>query len=101
MSSNPKGGAIIWNNDLEVAFCELKCMVSAKTLLNNPDWTIPFPVHTDVSDKQLGVVISQNDKHISFFMIKVSNPQNNYNAIDKEHILVVECLNQLYGIIFG
>ena len=83
VSRNPKGGAILWNEDLEVAFCELKCMVSAKTLLNHPDWTIPLPVHTYASYKQLGAVISQNDKIIAFFLKKVSNPQHNYTTIEK------------------
>ena len=31
-------------------------------LLHYPYWTIPFTVHTDASDKQVGVVISQNKK---------------------------------------
>ena len=34
-------------------------MVSTETLLNYPYWTIPFTVHNDASDKQLGAVISQ------------------------------------------
>ena len=63
---NPKGRAILWNENLEVAFCELRYMVSVKTLLNHHDWTIPFPVHTYASDKQLGAIISQNYK-TSFF----------------------------------
>ena len=83
LSSNPKSGAILWNDDLGVAFCDLKCMVSAKTLLNHPDWKIPFPVHTYATYNQLGAVISQNDKIIAFFLKKVSNPQHNYTTIEK------------------
>ena len=39
-------------------------MVSEETILNYPDWTVvPFlDVHTEASDKQLGAVISQNNK---------------------------------------
>ena len=33
-------------------------MVSAETLLNYLDWKILFTVHTNDSDKYLGVVIS-------------------------------------------
>ena len=37
-------------------------IVSEETLLNYPDWTIPFKLHTDASDKELGAIISQNNK---------------------------------------
>ena len=39
-------------------------MISADTLLNDPDYKISFTVHNDTSDKQLGSVISQNNKNI-------------------------------------
>ena len=42
-------------------------MVSAETLLIYPDWKLPFTVHTDAYDKQLGVVTIQNNKPIAFF----------------------------------
>ena len=32
-----KGGAILWNDELEVAFRKFNNMVSAETLLNYPD----------------------------------------------------------------
>ena len=41
-------------------------IISKETLLNYPDWTIPFTIHTDASDKQMGDVISQNNKPIAF-----------------------------------
>ena len=42
-------------------------MVSAETLLSSTYCTIPFTVHTDASDKQLGALISHNNKPISLF----------------------------------
>ena len=86
---------------MEVAFRDIKSMVSAKTLMNHPDWKIPFPVHTYAFDKQFGAVISQNDKAIAFFLKKGSNPHHNYTTIDKELIFILEWLNKFYGIIFG
>ena len=78
-SSSPKGREILWNDDLE-SFLELKCMVSAETLLSYPYWKIPFTFHTDASDKKLGAVISQNNKLIAFFSIILIKPQHNYNT---------------------
>ena len=41
-------------------------MVFVETLLNYTDCTIPFDVYTNASDKQLGDIISQNNKCIAF-----------------------------------
>ena len=76
-------------------------MVSAETLLSDPDWNITLTVHTDASDKQLGVVISQNNKPVEFFSIRLSNPQRKYNTTDKERLEIFECLKQFPGILFG
>ena len=80
----------------------LKKMVSAETLSIYADWTIPFTIHTDASDKQLGAVISQNNKPITFFSGgRLSKAQLNYTTIEKELLSIVECLNQFRGILFG
>ena len=76
-------------------------MVSAETLLSYPDWKIPFPVHTDASDKYLGAVISQNIKPISFFSRRLRKPQRNCTMNDKELLAILECLKKSQGIIFG
>ena len=100
-SGGPKGSKIKWTDELEQAFNNLKEMVSAETLLTYPDWTIPFTIHTDASDKQLGAVISQNDKPIAFFSRRLSKAQLNYTTTEKELLSIVECLKQFRGILFG
>ena len=69
-------------------------MVSDETLLSYPYWKLPFTVQTYASDKQLGAVISQNNKPIAIFSKKLSKPQHNYTTTKKEILAVVECLNQ-------
>ena len=76
-------------------------MVSAETLLSYPGWTMTSTVHTDASDKQLGAVISKNNKPIDFFSIILSKPQCNYTTDEKEILAIVECLKQFLWIIFG
>ena len=85
----PQGRTIFWNDALESSFKELNCMISDDTLLSYPDWTIPFTVHTDDSDKQLGAVISHNNKPIAFFSIIFSKPQCNYTITEKELLAIV------------
>ena len=76
-------------------------MVSAETLLSYPDWKLPLTVHTDDYDKQLGAVISQNNRPIAFLSRKLGKPQRNYTTTEKELLAIVECLKQFRGIIFG
>jgi hypothetical protein len=102
VSSGPKNKKLQWNQELEDAFIELKQMVSKETLLNYPDWSKPFDIHTDASDKQLGAVISQNNKPIAFFSRRLSKAQRNYTTTEKEQLLsIVECVKQFRGILFS
>ena len=66
----------------------------------NCEWKFPIWI-TYAYDKQLGAVISQNKKYISFFSRRLSKPQRNYTTTEKELLVVVECLKKFRGIIFG
>ena len=76
-------------------------MVSAETLISYPDYKLPVTVHTYASDKQLGAVISQNNKPIAFLSRILIKPHSNYTTTEKKLISIVERLNQFWGIIFG
>jgi hypothetical protein len=67
VSNGQKNKKLVWNDKLESALLELKQMVSREMLLNYPDWSKPFDIHTDAPDKPLGAVVSQNGKPIAFF----------------------------------
>ena len=101
VDSFPKGRNIIYNNALEEFFKELKCMVSAETLLSYPNWKIPFTVHTDVSDKQLGAVIIHNNKPSKLLSRIPRNTQPHYTTTNKEIIKIVKCLKKISIITFG
>ena len=92
---------ILRNNDLEVAFHELKRMVPAETIMNPSDLKIIFTLKEDALDKQLGYFTSQDNKPIAFFSRKLSNPHSDWSTKNKEILSIVECLKQLRGIIFG
>ena len=54
------------------AFEKIKRIVARNTLLTYPDFNETFKIHTDDSLFQLGVVISQKDKPIAFYSIKLT-----------------------------
>ena len=99
--SRHKVREIIWKYAIENSFKELKSMASAENLLSFPYWTIHFMVHTDASDKQLGAVISYNNKPIAFLSRRPIKPQRNYTTTKKELLAIVECLKQFRVILIG
>ena len=101
VSSGKKGTKIKWTPELETAFKETIDMVCTETLLNYPDWSKPFDVHTDASDYQLGAVISQEGKPIAFYSRKLNKAQRNYTTTEKELLSIVETVKEFRNILFG
>jgi hypothetical protein len=52
-------------------------------MLTFPDFSKPFHIYTDESDKQLGAVITQNEKTIAFNSRKLNSAQQAYIAGEK------------------
>ena len=48
-------------------FGAIKCVIKRGVLLAYPDFNAPFEIHTDASKLQLGAVISQKGKPITFY----------------------------------
>ena len=76
-------------------------MVSTEKLLSYPYYKLPFTVHIDAYDKQLGAIMIHNNKLIFFFWRIFIKPQCNYTMTEKEILAIVEWLNQFRGILFG
>jgi hypothetical protein len=96
-----KNGPIIWTDDLEKAFLQLKKMVVTDTMLVYPDFSKEFEIHTDASDYQLGATIRQNGKPIAFFSRKLTGAQVNYTITEKELLSIIECLKTFHNLLFG
>jgi len=70
-------------------------------VLRERNFTIPFEIHIDSSDYQLGGVVSQRGKPIAFFSRKLNSAQANYTATDKELLGIVETLKEFRYIVMG
>ena len=89
-AAGKKGNMIItWTPTMDEAFIQVKKMISEEVFLVYPDWSKPFTVHTDASDKQLGAVISQDNKPLAFFSRRLSKSQRNYTVTEKELLSIV------------
>ena len=79
----------------------MKKVLSHEVLLVYSDFSKPFVIHTDASDHQLGAVISQEGKPISFFSRKLNSVRRNYMTTEKELLSIVECVKEFRIVLFG
>jgi hypothetical protein len=67
-----------WQWDLiqQEAFDNVKKTIAKEVILAYPDFTKPFDIYTDASTKQLGAVITQDNRPIAFFSRKLSGTKS-------------------------
>ena len=64
-----------WTSKEQNSFETMKRIISKEILLTYPDFSKSFDIHTDASDMQLGAVLSQGGKPISFYSRKLNLAQ--------------------------
>ena len=76
-------------------------MIECEVLLAYPDFNAPFEIHTDASKLQIGAVISQKGKPISFYSQNMNIAQQNYTTTEKELLSIVATLKEFRNILLG
>ncbi len=66
-----------------------------------PDYSNVFEIYTDASSKQLGAVITQENRPIAFFSRKLSTTQRKYSVAKLELLAIVETLKWFKGMLWG
>ena len=82
-------------------FDATKCVIRRELLLGYPDFNATFEIHTNASKLQLGTVISQKGKPITFYSRKMNSSQQNYSTTEKELLSIVETLKGFRNILLG
>ncbi len=57
------------------AFDDVKVVIAKDVALTYPDYSKEFEIYTDASSKQMGAVITQQNRSIVFFSRKLSEMQ--------------------------
>ena len=73
LTRNKKKGLIIWSSEAEKVFEDIKKIVAEDAMLHYPDFNQAFEIHTDSSDYQMGVIISQKGRPVAFWSKKLSD----------------------------
>jgi hypothetical protein len=96
-----KNSVFTWTEKHTQAFEAVKAIVSQEVMLSFPDYSQPFELYVDASDKQLGAVLMQGEKALAFFSKKLNACQEKYGVGEKEMLSVVEALKQFRTMILG
>eukprot|EP00804_Cyclotella_cryptica_P003900 CCRYP_015770-RA/>CCRYP_015770-RA protein AED:0.36 eAED:0.40 QI:0/0/0/1/0/0/4/0/335 len=83
------------------AFDDVKATIAKDVSLAYFDYSKRFEIYTDGSKRQLGAVITQNNRPIAFFSRKLSVCQQKYSLTEIELLAIVETLKEFKGMLWG
>jgi hypothetical protein len=86
--------------NFQKAFDNVKATIVKEVVLAYPDFSKPFEIYTDASTKQLGAVITQENRPIAFFSQKLSGKQSKYTVTKLELLANVETLKEFNGMLW-
>ncbi|XP_044510183.1 uncharacterized protein LOC123228802 [Mangifera indica] len=90
-----------WTEECAQAFARVKQAVTTEPVLRLPDFTQPFEVHTDASDRALRGVLVQEKHPIAFESRKLKDAEQRYSAHEKEMTAVIHCLETWRHYLLG
>ena len=90
-----------WDDVHQRAFDNVKSAIAKDVMLAYPDFEKEFVIYTDASTKQLGAVITQDNRPIAFFSRKLSDCQTHYSVTEIELLSIFETLKEFRGMLLG
>jgi len=84
---------VSWSPECGETFKALKKSLGTSPLLRNPDFSRPFVLQTDASERGLGAVLSQRDAEdhihpVAYFSKKLQPREEKYSTVEKEYLAV-------------
>ena len=83
-----------WIEEAEKSFKLLKEKITGQLVLVLLDFGKTFQVRCDAGGFAIGVVLSQDNKLITYFSEKLNNAKRNYSTYDKEFYAVIQALKK-------
>lgn len=100
-----KGKRIVWNNEAENAFTNLKTALTSTPVLSVPDFSQEFSVQCDASNRGTGAVLFQKsegvERPIAYTSSKLTDRERNYSASERELLSVLHAVEQFRPYIEG
>jgi hypothetical protein len=86
-----------WDKVHQKAFNHVKATINKDVVLAYQDYSKVFEIFADASSKQLGAVITQDNRPIVFFSRKLSDMQHKYSITEIESLAIVKTLKEFKG----
>jgi len=89
-----------WSGREQVAFEDLKTVVTTAPVLVSPQESDPFQIEVDSSDFATGAVLSQQSTTdgkwhpVAFYSKSLSSMEQNYEIHDKEMLAIIHALEE-------
>ena len=90
-----------WDEVHQKAFDDVKAVIAKDGVLAYHDYSKAYEIYTDASSRQMGAVITQQNRSIAFFIRKLSVTQQEYSVTEIELLAVVEMLKEFKGMLWG
>jgi hypothetical protein len=90
-----------WMDEHQKAFENINKIICRELMLTFPDFSKPFHIYTDASDKQLGAVITRDEKPIAFYSRKLNSAHQRYTTGEQELLSIRETLREFRNILFS
>jgi hypothetical protein len=90
-----------WDEVHQRVFDQTKATIAIEVVLAYPDYSKVFEIYTGALSKQLGAVITQENRPIVFFSQKLPTMQHKYSVTKIELLAIVKTLKEFKGMLWG
>ncbi|XP_026003826.1 uncharacterized protein LOC113009615 [Astatotilapia calliptera] len=94
-----------WTGPCQAAFVQVKKALCGEPLLHTPNFSLPFVLQTDASDRGLGAVLSQQvrgaDRPVLYISRKLAERERRYSTVEKECLAIRWAVGSLRYYLLG
>jgi hypothetical protein len=90
-----------WDEVHQRVFDCIQATIAREVVLAYPDYSKLSKIYTGTSSKQLGAVVTQENRPIAFFSWKFSTAQCKYSVTKTELLAIVKTLKEFKGKLWG
>lgn len=105
MKGKVKKQVLVWNEEAEAAFEQLKEKLVTAPVLASPDFDKPFVIQTDASDSSVGAVLTQgdtdNEHPISYVSRTLTKAERNFSVTERECLAVIFAIEKFRPYVEG